>query len=572
MPLKQRSWNWSLPLLEKELIEQATRSRTYLVRSLYAGVLLVVCFSVLQNSIPHQVTLLNVLGVGRIVFGVLVKLQEFGLYLALPILACGTLTVERERKTLDLLLVTRLTPGTIVVEKFFSRLLPALNLLLLSAPMLAFSYSLGGLTLDSIMLPFCGLILTAIRLTAVSVACSAGFRTTAQALVASYLGLLLLYCTDRIVVASFFPQISVIGAGAGESWVRQLLERRTMYDLLIAGSGDPAFAGLSITWRALIVAMPSLSFSILALCVARWLLIVVSFGVNNRVQWFRNLFERRRESQIERRQRSGQRDEPEFDPISWRESPRRSEQAGWWIRRLAFLLVGVTIVMLVMTSSLKSGWPADDVAVGTFLVWIVVTIWLIIKASGVIVQERTRQTLEVLATTPLTAQEILQQKMVNVNRCMLLTQIALAECVLWHMAYAPSPGYFFASAFLIGLYPPIIAWQGVVCGINAQNGAWAILKTVLMLTARCLAPWLIVFLFSIQPTPGGWAFVSTGPTTFLIVTEVAMQRHWEQNMFVVPVTSVVVAIVLLVYLRSRATRLLETSLGRQKSLEVKSTA
>ncbi|MFN9037956.1 MAG: hypothetical protein ACK5YO_16755, partial [Planctomyces sp.] len=53
--------------------------------------------------------------------------------------------MEKERKTLGLLFVTRLSPLVIVLEKPGSRLLPMLTLLLITFPMLAFAYSLGGL-------------------------------------------------------------------------------------------------------------------------------------------------------------------------------------------------------------------------------------------------------------------------------------------------------------------------------------------------------------------------------------------------------------------------------------------
>lgn len=87
-----------LPLLRRELSELSARRRTYVFRVLSAVVIV-----------------------------------------------AGVITMEKERKTLGLLFVTRPSPLMIVLEKPGSRLLPMLTLLLITFPMLAFAYSLGGL-------------------------------------------------------------------------------------------------------------------------------------------------------------------------------------------------------------------------------------------------------------------------------------------------------------------------------------------------------------------------------------------------------------------------------------------
>ncbi|MFO0060710.1 MAG: hypothetical protein ACK57O_07520, partial [Planctomyces sp.] len=87
-----------LPLLRRELSELSARRRTYVIRVLSAVVIV-----------------------------------------------AGVITMEKERKTLGLLFVTRPSPLMIVLEKPGSRLLPMLTLLLITFPMLAFAYSLGGL-------------------------------------------------------------------------------------------------------------------------------------------------------------------------------------------------------------------------------------------------------------------------------------------------------------------------------------------------------------------------------------------------------------------------------------------
>ena len=143
----RRCRSWGLPLLAKELIELAVRPRTYQIRIAYAAILLLISFCVLVANVPSaDISTVSALGVGRPVLIALTILQEFGLYVVLPILACSTLTTEKERQSLDLLLITRLGPWTIIFEKFLSQLIAAVNLLMLSLPLIAFSYALGGIT------------------------------------------------------------------------------------------------------------------------------------------------------------------------------------------------------------------------------------------------------------------------------------------------------------------------------------------------------------------------------------------------------------------------------------------
>src|SRR5579872_4529048 len=134
-----------LPLLAKELAEQSARKRTYIVRVVYAALLFLSAFlfffDILRSGSSSP---LAVLGKGRQMFDVLVLLQFAGVYLFMPAMTCGVLTLEKERASLPLLFLTRLGPGTILVEKLMSRLIPMLGFLMLSFPLLAFAYSLGG--------------------------------------------------------------------------------------------------------------------------------------------------------------------------------------------------------------------------------------------------------------------------------------------------------------------------------------------------------------------------------------------------------------------------------------------
>ena len=88
--------------------------------------------------------------------------------------------------TIGTLLLTRLSPATIIAEKFMSRLVPMLTLLLLTFPVLAHVLTLGGVDTEfmigSLWLLFCECLLFA----SVALLCSSWFATTVSAFTVSY--------------------------------------------------------------------------------------------------------------------------------------------------------------------------------------------------------------------------------------------------------------------------------------------------------------------------------------------------------------------------------------------------
>src|SRR6516225_5879137 len=103
--------NLSLPLLAKELIEQASRRRTYLVRVVYAILLFFAAVLFFYQTLRvGMASPLAALGRGRDMFMAVVFLQFAGVYLFMPAMTCSALTQEKERDSLQLLFLTRLGP------------------------------------------------------------------------------------------------------------------------------------------------------------------------------------------------------------------------------------------------------------------------------------------------------------------------------------------------------------------------------------------------------------------------------------------------------------------------------
>ena len=85
---------------------------------------------------------------------------------------------RKERETLALLLVTTLTPRQIVLQKFVARMASVLWFVFLSFPLLAITYTFGGVTVEELLIGIVLLVFTCLVLGAVAIMCSAYFRTT----------------------------------------------------------------------------------------------------------------------------------------------------------------------------------------------------------------------------------------------------------------------------------------------------------------------------------------------------------------------------------------------------------
>src|SRR4030095_8979228 len=138
---------FSLPLLTKELTERAARPRTYWLR-IGAALLLYGGFWFNNDETLKRGALdtSSVLGAGEEMFLVTVAFLFICIAAFVPAMLCGVITHEKERDSLVLLLLTRMKPWQIVLQKYLGGLVPALTLLLLAMPLVAVAYAYGGVS------------------------------------------------------------------------------------------------------------------------------------------------------------------------------------------------------------------------------------------------------------------------------------------------------------------------------------------------------------------------------------------------------------------------------------------
>lgn len=122
-------------------------------------------------------------------YAILVILQFGLLILVAPAMTAGSISGERERQTLDLLLVTNTSAFRIVVAKLLESFGFLALMILSSMPMLSLVLLTGGATVMQVLMSVAFLLVTALAALSVGLFCSSLFKRTVASTVASYLAI-----------------------------------------------------------------------------------------------------------------------------------------------------------------------------------------------------------------------------------------------------------------------------------------------------------------------------------------------------------------------------------------------
>jgi ABC-2 type transport system permease protein len=123
---------------------------------------------------------------GSIIYMCLAYGQFALLVFSAPGITAAAISGERERQTLDLLLLTRMTPLQVVAGKLGAALSFTLLLMVASLPVYSVLFLLGGVSLYRLLLTVVVYVVTVVLLGAIGVYFSALFKRTQAAVVAAY--------------------------------------------------------------------------------------------------------------------------------------------------------------------------------------------------------------------------------------------------------------------------------------------------------------------------------------------------------------------------------------------------
>ena len=476
-----------MPLLGKELVEQAARKRTYIVRVVYA-LLLFVSSAIMLHSVlwyssgPYAVR--NLMGSGLRIVEPLVIFQFLGICLFLPAMMAGTIAGEKEQDSLALLFLTDMGPWEVLLQKYLGRLVPMFSFLLLSLPIMALAYALGGLESKFVAGACWMLFLTCLQVGALALVCSAICSSTVGAFVAAYLSLAALYLLPLLLM-----ELGAIGRGANiDEFCRGLVP------LAIFERNRQSLP--AVVWAS----APILTSILLFLLLGRLCLVRRAFAPARSP--VRALFRHMDRTYKRWNDRLGgivlgrvQEELPDRDPVAWRELHKRSLGNTRYLVRLGLWLEipALFFGLLFLCARESRGLAILPVIV----VWILAALLLTVQGANTIVAERTQQTLEVLLTTPIWGDDIVRQKMRALYRLCLLFAVPLLTLAVFggmrSFVYAPyyeqtSPAfYLIGSLFGVAIYLPLLAWFSMWIGLRVRTRARAIMTAVVALVCWCLA-------------------------------------------------------------------------------------
>jgi hypothetical protein len=174
------------PLASKELLVRMRGPRTFVIATLELLPLAALALGLYATVAGVRSGPMVSAPAGKLFFAVVTALELGLICLLAPALTADLIAGERERRTLDLLLVTPLSRRQIVVGKLISALGALLLLIVLALPIQAVAVLLGGIGIEELLVGLVILVLTAITYGCVGLYWSARLHTTRAAVLLAY--------------------------------------------------------------------------------------------------------------------------------------------------------------------------------------------------------------------------------------------------------------------------------------------------------------------------------------------------------------------------------------------------
>lgn len=175
------------PVYKRECMVSARSFKLALVLLVFNGILALVALLNMYSALAQVRLTAEVQYTGFLDLYLFVAALEFlMLILIMPAVTAGSISGERERQTLDLMLTTCMTPADIVIGKLEAALGTMFLMIVSSLPILAMVFVYGGVTPEDLLLLFCCFFVAAVFMGSIGLLCSALFRRTTAATVAAY--------------------------------------------------------------------------------------------------------------------------------------------------------------------------------------------------------------------------------------------------------------------------------------------------------------------------------------------------------------------------------------------------
>ena len=175
------------PVLAKELRDRVRTWRSPLLITIYLMTLAGIGGFAYYLQTRYSFGGTQALRLGMTIFGILVIVQLILIAFLTPGMTASIISGERERQTWPLLLVTRLSPFSIVSGKLLSAISYMVLLILVSMPIYSTIFLFGAVAMRDLLLVVLISLVTTVTIASIGLLCSALFKRTITAIVISYL-------------------------------------------------------------------------------------------------------------------------------------------------------------------------------------------------------------------------------------------------------------------------------------------------------------------------------------------------------------------------------------------------
>ncbi|QEG42860.1 hypothetical protein [Roseimaritima ulvae] len=470
------------PVFNREATVAPKRPRLYLSRSLYLLTLfLLLCtgYLVLSGMRPLR-TAGDLSRFGGSMFLLLAPLQMLLLTFQAAVGATSSVAQEKDRRTLILMLLTRLSGFEVVVGKLASSLIVVLSMLAAALPLFLVLPLFGGVSAGQVADVYAVTLSTLVFATAVGTVVGLWREKTFQSIAFTVLAIILWVAIWEIVGTGIIPGLASEWAAFG-SPIRALLS---------ALSPLPASGSLSVG--------PAVGYSLFTLLVAT---AVTAIGIARVRVWnpSREVRIKPSESETEPAAIDGstataatwkaRTARPVWsNPILWREVRTWAYGRKVLLIRLAYLLI-CALVAAILYVSVQNGLAFERTGVGgrtlpavTLPVAAIGVISLLLVnalAVNSVTTERDVLALDLLMVTDLRPAEFVFGKIwgvLYVTKEMLLIPLAMLITLGW-LGVMTIENTFYATTGALVLYL-FVATVGVHCGLNYPAGRTATLVSL----------------------------------------------------------------------------------------------
>ncbi len=408
------------PIFRVELVTVARRRRYFVLRVLYAALILFVLWATYSSSsyLRYGAGSNSIRNSAMMAAGFFISFSWLQLLAVLtigPAMTVGTIATERERRTIEYLFTTDLSNAEIILGKTFARLTLLGQLVLVGLPILFLFRIMGGIPAAALTASFLITASTAVMITALSICVSVWSPRARDATVRIYLLLIVLFLLP-LILTSFFWSGLIPNAGWRTAIMplAEWLGSINPFLIMARAMGNASAVGVGINMRAVMGSIGSqLLVSAVALGLATFVVRRVHLSETTRSVASKS---RLRNLRLPRFRRPlGTR------PILWKElfSETSTTKFGY-VGGIALMILLLSIVVMTVIVFLNAivayqTYARDDYfeyLVGlTGAMGSVILLLLAARAAGLIAQEKERDCWTSLLATPLGGREIIDGKL-----------------------------------------------------------------------------------------------------------------------------------------------------------------